>query len=331
MQTLGGDSAQKPHPLEKFLRLLILGGLIYGGIKLFNYFAPELITAFQNFWVLVLAGVPAVALILYVVSNPGFIWSSYKNLCRKITSFFIKLDFLSYMDSYVEILKDKRKNLKKSKEFITGKKVKLSNEISKIVKRIEDNLKLAKAAKQLNDNMKAGHYASMASGDKQTLEIYQPMETKIKANILFLDKLDENWGYSIEKLEHEVERLRTQYETMSEMAKALGQAEEFAAGDTEHARIYKMSVSALEESLSQKIATIEEFEKNSKNVMGGIDLEKQVMNNEGMDLLDQYMQNDSLFLPADFGTTKDIEAQIISSKPLSQSSKNNEFADLMKK
>jgi len=326
------SSDQKSHWLEKIFRLAIPAGLIWGGIKLFNYMAPTLITAFQNFWVLCAVGIPAVFLIMYVVSNPMLIWMTYKNICHKITGLLIKLDFLSYMDRYVDILKEKRKNLQKSKQFIAGKKVELQRKIDKLTESMNQFLKLAKAAKQLGDNLKAGHNASLAGGDKETLELYIPMLRKLEANLLFLDKLDTNWGYGIEKLEHEVNRLRTQYQTMSEMAKAVGQAAEFANGDTEEAKVYKMSVAALEESLSQKVAAIEEFEKNSKNIMGNIDLEQQVQQNEGMDLLDQYMANNStLFLPEDFGAVKDIETKLTGPNTnRGTTTKNNEFSELLK-
>lgn len=326
------SSDQKPHWLEKVFRVAIPAGLIWGGIKLFNYIAPTLITAFNNFWMLCLVGVPAIMLILYVISNPMFIWMSYKNLCNKITGLLIKLDFLSYMDRYVDILKAKQKNLQKSKLYIAGKKVELSRKIDKLTESMNQFLKLAKAAKQLGDGLKAGHNASLASGDKQTLELYIPMLRKLEANLLFLDKLDTNWSYGIEKLEHEVDRLRTQYQTMSEMAKAVGQAAEFANGDTEEARVYKMSVAALEESLSQKVAAIEEFEKNSKSIMGNIDLEQQVQQNEGMDLLDAYMANNSpLFLPEDFGTATEIETRLTGpSTSRGTTTRNNEFSDLLK-
>lgn len=89
----------KAHWLEKVFRIAIPAALIWGGIKLFNSeIAPTLIEFFNNFWVLVGVGVPALMLILYVMQNPMFIWQTYKNLCHKITSFFVKLDFLSYMD-----------------------------------------------------------------------------------------------------------------------------------------------------------------------------------------------------------------------------------------
>lgn len=325
MQTL--DKPQKAHWLEKVLRLAIPVGLIWGGIKLFNFIAPSIIDFLTNIWVILGIGVPLAMLVLYVMKNPKFIWMSYTNMCRKITAFFVKLDFLSYMDSYVDTLIEKLANLRKSKTFLVGKKVKLENQMNSLVKNIDENLRKAKAAKDLGDKTLSNHHASLASSDRQTYDVYKPMLAKMNANISFLDRLETNWALGIDKLKHEVNRMRTQYETMSEMAKAVGQAEEFANGNTEEARIYKMSVNAFEESLSQKIAAIDEFEKNSKNIMASLDLERKMTENEGTELLDQYIANgSSLFLPESDDDLKQFSSVDVSAS----GNKSAEFSNLLK-
>lgn len=338
MQTL--DKPQKAHWMEKVLRLAIPAALIWGGIKLFNYMAPTIEEFLTNIWVILGLGVPLAMILLYALKNPKFLWMSYTNLCRKVTGFFIKLDFLSYMDSYVDTLIEKLSNLRKSKQFLVGKKVKLQGQIDKLIDGIDENLKKAKAAKDLGNKQLMEHHSSLAAGDKQSLEVYMPMLKKMEANITFLDRLETNWSLGIDKLKHEVSRMRTQYETMSEMAKAVGQAEEFANGNTEEAKIYRMSVNAFEESLSQKIAAIDEFEKNSKNIMQSLDLERQMTANEGADLLDQYMANgSSLFLPESDADLKQFSSVDLSytgdrvKVPASKgnsASNSNEFSNLLK-
>ena len=65
------------------------------------------------------------------------------------------------------------------------------------------------------------------------------------------------------------------------------------------AKIYQQSVELLEENVTQKIAYIEEFEKNSKTIMGSIDIEKQMMNQDGLQLLNSYINgnHNQLLLP----------------------------------
>jgi hypothetical protein len=299
MQTIG-SADPSPKPLEKLIRLAIPAALIYGGIMLFNAFAPTLIEFFNNFWHIVMVGAPAVFLSLYVLQNPTFLWMGYKTLCRKITSFFIKLDPLSFMDRYVDLLREKRKGLQLSKTNLKAKKIELERECARLKSEITEDLKMSKAALITGDKQLAGHKSGLAATLKGSYDLYTPILAKMETNLTFLNELDENWGFSIEKLSLTVEAKRKEFVMLKTMAKALGAAEEFAKGDTEANRIYKESVAALEENVTRKLAYIEEFENNSKGVMKSMNLEKQMMNDEGLDLLSKYEKEGSVFLNDDY-------------------------------
>lgn len=299
MQTLG-SSDPKPNFLEKIIRLAIPAGLIYAGVLLFNAFAPTLIDFFNNFWHIVIVGAPAVFLALYVLQNPALLWMGYKTLCRKITSFFIRMDPLSFMDRYVDLLKDKRRGLQENKTKLKAKKIELERECESLKAQINEYLAMSKAAKATGDSRLSDLKSGLASTLKGSYDLYVPILTKMKTNLEFLDKLDENWGFSIEKLSLTVEAKRKEFTTLKTMAAALGAAEEFAKGDTEANRIYKESCAALEENVTKKIAFIEEFENNSKDVMKSMDLEKAMMSGEGLDLLAQYEEKGTVFLSDDY-------------------------------
>ena len=341
MQTIGSGEP-KPHWMEKVIRLAIPAGLIYGGIKLFNAFAPTLIEFFNNFWHVVLIGAPAVLLVMFILQNPTFLWMGYKTLCRKITSAFIKMDPLSFMDRYVDLLKIKRKGLQASKTNLKANKIQLERDMAELKKNIDEKMRMSKAAKNMGDNEEASHQAGLAMTDKGSFDLYAPILRKMETNLAFLDKLDENWGRSIEKLSHTVEAKRKEFTTLKTMAKALNCAEEFAKGDTEANRIYKESVLALEEKVTQSLAYIEEFETNSKGVMKSIDIEKQMSQDEGLELLAQYEKNGSLFLEEDYSKfqmqinpTADLfaKANAQAKTPSFNTTKtgSNEFSDFLKK
>lgn len=299
MQTIGSREP-KPHWMEKIIRLAIPAALIYGGIKLFNAFSPTLIEFFNNFWHVVLIGAPAVFLSMYVLQNRTFLSMAYKTICRKITSFFIKMDPLSFMDRYVDLLRAKRKGLQASKLNLKASKTQLERDMAELKKNIDEKMRMSKTAKNMGDTGEASHQAGLAMTDKGSWDLYAPILHKMETNLIFLDKLDENWGRSIEKLSHTVEAKRKEFTTLKTMAKALNCAEEFAKGDTEANRIYKESVLALEEKVTQSLAYIEQFETDSKGVMKSIDIEKQMQSDEGLEMLAQYEKNGSLFLEEDY-------------------------------
>ncbi len=307
------NSGDKDTLAEKIVRYAIPLGLIAIGVLTFNKVAPTIIKAFDNLTSLVgsmfaaaAVTIPAIFIILYVAQNPEFIKMTYRNICRKITSVFIKMDFLSYMDGYIETLKEKRKNLQLTKVNIQGKKVKLARMVEELLTNIDENMRKASAAKKQSKGDQAALFASMASGDKESITLYQPILQRLEKNLTFLEKLDENWGISIVKLDHEVKRKRTEYEVIREMYKGLSAAELFASDDNEKARIFKESLDALQTSVSNKIAAIEDFEKRSKGVMDGIDIEKQLMQDDGLRLLEEYEENGGLFLDSPDNATGEL-------------------------
>lgn len=312
----GRNGVNKTHWLEKIFRIAIPAGLIFLGMKFFNsLIAPVLILFLQNIWWTIGLGLPLAFIVIYVLSNPSFIWMTYKNICRKITEALVKIDFLSYMDSYVEILKKKLANLKASKTRLEGKYQKLTRIIERINGEFDENMKAASAAKKRQLVNQAEALSSKAISDKNSIELYLPIAERMRKNLDFLNKLEENWGLSIEKLEHEVKRKREEYENLRDMADTIGEVEKFISGESDSAKTYKMSLEALEESLTQKIARIEAFERDSKSMMDKIDLEKQMNVDEGMSLLDQY-ENDRDSLLFNDHEIINVDAKVVSSQPL---------------
>jgi FtsZ-binding cell division protein ZapB len=313
----------KPHWLEKLFRIAIPAALIYGGIKLFNGFAPTIITFFDNVWKIILLGVPLAFLVMWVISNPTLIWMGYKTICRKIASFIVKIDPLAIMDRYLEILKEKKGNLDRTKVKLQGKAEELRRLTAKMVDEASGHAKKGAAAVKLGDQKQASFHGQMAAGAKQSIELYRPIQDRLDRNIKFLSELSENWGYSIQELAGTIERKKTEYKTLRDMARALGQAEEFARGDSEAAQLYYESVRVLEENVTQKIAYIQDFEDRSKTAMKSISLDKQVQMDEGIDIIEQFMQDPNLFLPKTFDL-EPADYQVVGSQV------NNEYSKLLK-
>lgn len=338
MQTLSGNNTEgRLGPfgkvIEMVFRIGIPAGLIFLGMKLFNFVSPDIIEFFKNLWVIVPTATVTFLIGLYIFQNPMFLWMGYKTLCRKMTSFFIKMDPLSFMDRYIDILLEKRKKLQENKKNLSSKKIELERLMNTLAKDFNEKMRLARASKGTDDEQ-ASHLAGLAAGDKESVDLYKPIFDRIARNLDFLDKLDANWGRSIEKLQATVERKRTEYKTLKVMAAALNMAEsEFIKGDSEAARVYRESVIALEENVTSKLAYIDEFEKSSKDVMKGIDIEKKMMDEDGLSMLDQWENNQSLLLPQEEWSTPIT----LSSKPFNNNgprvstSKQSEFAKLLNK
>lgn len=310
-------SSDKTNLVQKGLAIIILGAVLYGAVLLLNQVLPPITQLFRNIWMLLLYGVPLLLVGLYIVSNPLLIWGFFKTLSYKLTSFLVKMDPLSVMDRYVEYLKKKLQNLGETITILAGKKVKLDRKIQELNARIKENVSKGKAARKINTDssmQQAALYGVKIGTDTNTLTMLIPIQERADKSLKFLNALSENWKFGIEKLEYQIEGKRAEYEIIKETTKGLKSADALINSDNEAAKLYGMSVKSLEESASQQIGYIEEFEKRSKGIMDNIEIEKQSIKDEGLAVLEQYMNDENLKLNFSTQGIQDISYETIPSQ-----------------
>lgn len=324
---LSKPSIDQTNLPQKALALGLLIATIFGGIWLFNnYLAPFFIDFFVNVWKLVLIGGPLLMIGLYIISNPLIVWGFFKTLSWNFTKFLIKFDPLSVMDRYADLLGKKLVSLQKIKVQLEGRYIKSCRKISELEKLRDDNLKRGRAALTQKDEHAASLAGTRARGADESIRLYKPNNDRMKRSIDFLNLLSQNWETSQIKLREEIARKREEFEVLRDDAKALNQAESFINGDTEEGRIYQESIKALEESVGQKIAYIEDFERRSKDIMAGIKIDNQVQKDEGIKMLEEYMNGGQLMMPQDFNEEVQYATVLSTSAPkfnLLNKNKNN--------
>jgi hypothetical protein len=242
-----------------------------------------------------------------------FIVPNWPIIVRKINSAFIKMDPLSFMDRYADILSDKLKNLKRTLVTLMGEKENLERIIQDEKVAGEKNMKLAKAAKEQGHDREAASYANDARGNKENVDLYTPNLIRTQKSVEFLKAISENWEYTIKDIRAFNERKRTQYRILKQNAKALKQSEEFLRGDTPERRKYDESIRVAEEQMAQWVAVATDFEERAQPILTGAAIEDQMNQNEGMALLEQYMNTGKLFAP-DMSKIEDLDYQMVESK-----------------
>lgn len=296
-------NSAKTTGTEKVIRLLLLGALIYGGMKLFNALAPTVISFATNIYRILILGVPLAFITLYVISNPFLIWTQYKRLCRFITSGFIKMDPLSIMKGYLEYLHNKKDNLDKVKVGLDGRRISLKRKLASLENDIKSNTELGRAALKTNEKQ-ATQLGTFVIGDKESLTLFKNLYEEVDNKCTFLNSLSENWGYAIEGLERLISRKEEEYIVLRETVKALKEAKAFAQAN-EATRAYDESVKALEINVSEKLAFIDDFDQKVKPAMEHINLEKNVRAEKGLAAL-KALEDDKFMLPADFSMKSSI-------------------------
>ncbi len=288
---------EQTTPVQKGIAILLIAACVYAIAVVINTYLPTILEAMKNIYLLIFLGTPLVLLTLYIVTNPFMVWAFFKTLSWNLTKFLIKMDPLSVMDRYADMLENKRNNLEEVRVGLEGKKVKMDRMIKDLQNDIQENLAKGKAAISQGEQQIASLAGTKVATDQQSLTLYMPIYEKLVKNTEYLSELSENWKYSIEKLRYTIERKREEYTNLKDMAAALNQADEFTNGNTEASKVYNESIKQLEITTSQYIARIEDFEKNSKDILGNIRVERQAVQDQGLAQIEQYMKSDALKLP----------------------------------
>jgi hypothetical protein len=320
-----GLNSNTEHPSEKYVRWIVPIVLIATGVLLFNKVAPTLIKFFDNV-VSVMGGLAAAGLatlvvglpLLYAYQNPQALSSWWIGTCRKITAAFVKMDPLAFMDAFIAKSIKTLAGLRRVKTILEGKKLKLERTLNELEKSLKTNLSRASAAKSQDKLDAASMLARKARADEESIKLYKPLYDKITKYLVYFDKFDESLANTIEGSKYEVEQKRTEFEMIKEMYKGLSAAEIFINSDNAEVQVFQMAIKALEEDVTHKMAYINDFEKRSKSLIDGIDINKQMMNDEGLKMLEEYDRKQV------FG-----KVEVISSQPIRQGSES--FAKLLRK
>lgn len=287
----------KTNGPQKFLAVALLAGLVYGAIKVLNNIIPPVNELIGNIWKLLLYGGPLALIAIYVISNPTFVWGLFKTLSWKLTKWMIKQDPLSVMDRFADYLTNKLEKMKKAMLRVSGQRETLRRSIKTLQTTVNTELERGKAAQELGKHTQAQLAGTRVKRAMDTIGRYNPQLQRMDKSIEFMSTLAENWEVSIVTMREEIEGRRTEWKMLKENARALNQAEAFIRGETHEGRLYKESIKALEEQVSRKIAYIEQFEKEAKPILEGMQIDKKMGENEGMAILDKYIKDGNLLLP----------------------------------
>ena len=132
--------------------LLVGAGILVGAGYLLYKALPFLIELAQN--TLYLAGMIIVlGALLYMVFDPkmrSLIWYMYKSVMRTITGWFVQIDPIGILKSYVEDLEDNLRKMGTQIGNLKGQMRKLQNIMDENKASIDMNLKMASKAKEMD-------------------------------------------------------------------------------------------------------------------------------------------------------------------------------------
>lgn len=219
----------------------------------------------------------------------------YKSIIRWITGIFIAIDPIGILKNYLV-------DLHKKEKTINSQIGNLKGEIGKIQKTIKDNKdaismskKMAVAAQRTGHNKQVVLQVRKA-GRKQNFN-KNLSEVADRMSVLYnvLKKVSENVSFFIEDLEDEVSTREAEYKAIRAGHSAIKGAMGVMKGTSEE-ELFNQAMDYVVEETGRKIGEIEYFLDASEKFITGIDIENNMFEIEGLEMLEKWEEQSESYI-----------------------------------
>jgi hypothetical protein len=268
--------------------MIFLAALVAGGayaLTVINWAA-----IFAN--TLYLAGTLAVlGAVVYMVLDPkmrNLVWYMYKSVMRTLTGWFVQIDPVGVLKSYVESLQDNLRKMNKQISQLRGQMHKLQEIILNNKKQIESNLQLASKARETNKQnvmiLKSRQAGRLSESNLKLEDLYRKMEILYRV----LTKMYENSQVLMEDIQDQVMVKEQERKAIHASYGAMKSAMSIMSGDPDKRAMFDMAMESIAEDVAGKVGEMEQFMEMSSSFMNSIDLQNGIFEEEGLKMLEKW-------------------------------------------
>lgn len=306
----------------------ILAGLGYLLYKIL----PTLIALAQNTLYLTLLLI-ALGAILYMVLDPkmrNLIWYMYKSIMRKITGWFVQIDPIGILKSYIEDLENNLKKMGSQIGNLKGQMRKLQNIMDQNKASIDMNMKLASKAKETDKDQQMMLSSRKAARLQETNEKYQVLHNKMEVLYRILTKMYSNSEILLEDTRDQVKVKEQERAAIRASHSAMKSAINIISGNGDKKQMFDQAMESIADDVAMKVGEMERFMEMSSNFMDSIDLQNGVFEDEGMQMLEKWEKESTMMLMGDKSQkseTLDLNQQRPEIEVLTDQPKKNNYDD----
>lgn len=220
------------------------------------------------------------AAILYVVTNKKFLTLAkyaFKSVMRSITGWFVEIDPIGIMKSYIEDLTHKRETMASSRDKLKGQIGVLKRKITENDAKYQNAMSLASVAQQKGNNGVFSVNARQAGRlEKLNKESFGPLLAQMEVHLRALDKYYEVTGTVIEDLKNEVDARKMEREMILASYSAMSAAKKILQGGTDEKELFDQAMEYVVNDFGMKMGEIDSFIENSRGFVEGLDMQNGV-------------------------------------------------------
>jgi len=270
--------------------MIFLGAGVIGIGYLIMLILPALIAG--TLGIIKLTGlIMVLAAMIYLVLDPkmrNLVSYSYKSVMRWLTGWFVQLDPIGVLQSYVDDLKGNLRKMNKQIGNLRGQMHKLAETIKNNKRQINSNLAMASKAKERDKQavmvLKSRKAGRLKESNLKLEDLYKKMEVLYRV----LTKMHENSEILLEDIVDQVEVKKQERKAIRASHGAMKSAMNIIAGNNDKRYMFDMALEAIADDVGNKIGEMERFMDLSKNFMDSVDLQNGIFEEEGMNMLEKW-------------------------------------------
>lgn len=308
---------------------IVLGGLVVGGGYLAMKLIPLITQGLLAVWQLTLIAIP-ILLLLYIILDPkarNLVWYMYKSIMRTITGWFVQIDPIGILKSYVEDLSDNLVKMRKQIGSIKGQMRKLSNLMEENNKEINNHMKLASAAKAKGMDNQVILSSRKAARLKESNGKYQALLNKMEVLYRILTKMHQNSEILLEDTKDQVKLKEQERKIIRTSHSAMMSARNVISGDPDKRAMFDAAMENIADDVANKVGEMERFMDMSANFMDTIDLQNGVFEEEGLAMLEKWEKDSTLMLLDGNSAADTLDLDSPHAEPQTKSGKTDSSSD----
>lgn len=230
--------------------------------------------------------------LLYVLTNKKFqnlMSYMFKSAMRKVTGWFVEIDPIGIMKSYIERMVEKREVMGETRDKLRGQLKVLEERISKNNAAYEKSMALAQVAKERDNRqvltVQSRQALRMEGLNKESL---LPLKVQMEAHLRAANKYYEVTGTVIEDLKNEVEAQEIRRDMILSSHTVMKSAKAIMNGGQDERELFDQAMEFVVEDYGMKLGEIESFIENSKPFVDGLDMQNGVYEAEALKRLTEW-------------------------------------------
>jgi len=310
---------------EGYFGMAVLAAAVLGG----GYFvAPFIIVALANtIHAAILGGVCLGGIGLAL--NTSFrtaCSAAFQVVMRKIYGAIVTIDLIGVMENHLKTMRKADIKTDESIEALDGKIIKQERKVSEDTRTIQNDIAIASKAKEKGKRFDMVLHARNAERLKESTVNLQEMLNRMKSLRATLGKISEVTKFMIQDTENTIKVKRDEYEAIKACHSAIQSAKSVLQGNPDEMAMWEMANEALANEVGQKLGEINRFIEMSASAIDKMDIEKEIFEDKGMKLLEDWEQNGSLDVlnyqkPVDLTVSPETKVEQPASRPVKKYTK----------